>query len=345
MNARNFVNWNLMELTEDAGIGSYTRSQIAGAIEAAAARGSRYIRTDFSHFYHWNNLATKRSGQLYEWFLATCFRNNVIPMIELRDHPHSDNSNWEALIPADGRFRSVNKPEPEHENYVLDNWQETLHILRFVARQWGVPDRVIPVQNGNELGKGGSGDWRPYDSDPPNPEAGSAEGIVPASVISFRQKTYDIIRQFEFIAVSPALEAQSTTIMSTELTSGGGTWLAHLKLYDKIAFHCYPAVSGTLTPTKAAYEAALAYTARSAILTSNGLTQPRWVTEIGRDQSECKPTGLALPEAQARAIKAAGAEQVFAFTLCSNGNPYAVYDKSALSGTVAVYAPSIPNID
>ena len=87
----------------------------------------------------------------------------------------------------------------------------------------------------------------------------------------------------------------------------------------------------------AAYAQGVAYKARKAVLTSNSITLPVWVTECGRDQSETVPTGAYIGDAMASTCKRLGAEEAFAFVLVMNSNPYAAYLKTDFSVTAPTW--------
>lgn len=332
--------WNGPHAIENAGqASSYSRAQLTGVIAEAASINSRFLRFPIEFSYHFRSPDTIYTGNLLDWFFYTCFQYGVIPFPVLHGHPNNaQQAGWTATYPADGRFIHGNKPEPEQITDTKERWTAALDILAYEANRAGCPQSIIPVQNGNELGKGGSGDWRPYEEQlPANPEELSADGTVPQSVVSFRGDLLaNVIRNYDFIAVSPAIEAETTTIMQAEIDSVG--WKTVLNLHDKIAIHAYSETSGVMNRCYASYAQGVSYKARKTILTNNSITLPVWVTECGRLQTEVAPTGAYIADVMATTCKKLGAEEAFGFVLVMNDNDYAAYVKTDFS----VSAPAWP---
>jgi len=339
LGAAGYNPWNGPHCIENAGqANSYSRDQLTGVIAQAAARKSRYLRFPVQFGYHFRAPETLYPGNLIDWFCYTCFTYGIIPAPILFGAPDVNVSAWNALLPADGRWRHNNHPEQEMESAILDCNDEVLAIVAAEAARAGCSQSLVPILNGNEKGKGGSGDLRPYTGQTPaNPYAADANGKVPARIVSFTAAQLTRIRAYNFIAVSPALEAETTTIMQTEIDSTG--WKAVLSSHDKIAIHCYPELAGTtLGRGYASYAQATAYKARRDVLINNDITLPVWVTECGWVQSTCSPTSSsAVADSMARTCKRLGAEEAFPFVLVMEGVTFAVYVKTDLTATAPTW--------
>lgn len=328
------VDWNTPHMIENAGeANSYSRAQHAGCFEKAVELGAEYIRFSAQFSYHFRAPATLYSQEFVDWFFFSILRLKLKICLILNSGPNIGITSWNDLLPADGRHRNQNKIEPEHVTAVLACWTLMLNRLAYWCDYFGVPRNQIAVQTGNEIGKGGAGDWRPYIGQVPvNPEEASPDGRVPASMVTYTSQLRALVASYGFMTVSCAMEAESVAILTEELASSG--WTAVQNAHDKVAVHAYPA-GGAANRIKAQRLAKTAYTDRTAVM--SGITKPIWVTEVGRLQTDCKPGGAAVAASMALGSKvstAPVAERTFAFALMMNSNDYAAFLKTELTGTV-----------